>query len=283
MILAILSFLVPLLSLCIGAFLINRAMRRAGEHVDPSCAVCGQAGKTFTSFQCPGCGHDVRERGLIVRRGRTPAGVLFVACTLALVVTVAAAIGLAVISQNGWLPPVHSFSVQVGFSPTAWLPQKFRSIEVTTTGLWRETGFRQGRAWLDLKLPDGAISTMEIDLANHSARIVPADGGKPVDAGTLDRNLLERWMDESGVAASDARRRYLDEFIPLLKVTTDDGTLPRHPMEVMKTAIMVGGGGGATVDAPREQWQLIAITAPLVWLAVSALVLSCRPKRGAAA
>ena len=54
--LAIVSFLVSLLGVAVGAWIVNRAMRRAAEEVEPRCAVCGTAGERLTSFQCPGCG-----------------------------------------------------------------------------------------------------------------------------------------------------------------------------------------------------------------------------------
>lgn len=273
MLLSVGAILVPVAAVALGAWITLRAMRCAAEEIEPRCALCGKPGEMLTSFQCPGCGHDVRERGLIVRRGRTPAAVMFIACALALLITVAAAIGTA-LSQRGGIPPVFSFSVQVGFSPTAWLPQKFRTVQVTATGIRRENGYRRGRAWLDLELPDGAISTMELDLATRAARITPADGNRPFDSGPLDRKLLERWMDESGIEQSDSRQRYLDEFEPMLAEVINQGTLPRHPMEVMKTAIMVGGGGGASVESAREQWQLTAIIAPLAWLVLTWLILS---------
>jgi len=273
------AILVAVMAVALGAWLTLRAMRRAADQVDPRCALCGQPGASLTSFRCPGCGHDVRERGLIVRRGRSPMAILCIACAVALVVAFLTGLAMSLIGSRNSVPPIYSFSLQVGFAPTAWLPQKFSTIDVTATGRRSEAGFHQGRAWLDLKLPDGAISTLEVDLASYAARLTPV-GGKPADAGMFDRPLLEKWMDRAGVPDGAARRRYLDEFAPLVKGVMDEGTLPQHHMEVMKTALMVGGGGGASVEPPRGQWQFIAIGAPLVWLALTWGVLSTR-KTGA--
>jgi hypothetical protein len=255
-----------------GAVIMARAMAQAALDPTRRCVVCGQPAATLTSFICPGCESDVRQRGLRGRRGRTPAGVLAGASAILLLVLLLAAIVMLA------LPPSQTqeraVRMDIGFSPTAWMrPKPFNSVQATLVGAGAPDEPLRGQLWLDLVFEDASWSTLEISLPSRQTKIYPLNGGPGRDAGKLDRPLVQRWMKESGAAESPQREQCLDEILPNIERLINTGEFPRQSLTT-RSSIMMGGSGGSghrslnrTTAFQLGLWPMVFVA--LLWLALS--------------
>src|SRR5438045_6339254 len=104
MILNVIALLVLVAAVVIGLNILRDRLGRVRENVHPVCANCNTPAEALVSFTCPGCGQDVRERGLVVPQANSPLALFWRAVALSLMVTIAAAV--AYLLGNALLPRV---------------------------------------------------------------------------------------------------------------------------------------------------------------------------------
>ena len=253
-----------------------RGMNLAGAGGSPNvCLRCGTPAEALTAFTCPGCGHDVREKGLGPRRQRSAVArfwfVVSFTCAYLAVVMIAS----NVLSDR--LPRVQTVSRNT--SMTVSSPQ-IRGVELALEATGPENGTLTGTLSGELYGAAGTV-VIEIDRPSLQWRLLDL-AGKQLDAGdTLDGKVVYRWMELGGaptdtpVAHSDAAH-IADALAQLAGRQLEMPLVPGTGRALSLS--YSSSSGGSSFTQPDARWlPLIVIGASAVWLA--GVYLLTRPGR----
>jgi hypothetical protein len=192
-----------------GAWLLRVRLPRAQAAMigEPVCLVCDTPARRMPpdSFLCPGCGRDVRERGLAVRTKGAFAGpfwpvVVFSAALCAVAPLVTSLLILA-------LPRLEYISEYTSVWGSG---QEYRHLEFTAVGRRiadpPQPRPLEGEVHADLFLTIGEVFTLEIQCPALRYRVLDTAGREKStwsSAGAFDRWAVEQWMAAAGLGTGD--------------------------------------------------------------------------------
>jgi hypothetical protein len=216
MLLDVLALLVWIAVAVAGASVLRVRLPRADAALtgQPVCLVCGTPGRRLPadSFQCPGCGRDVRARGLAARKAGAFAGpfwrgVVFSAALCAVAPLVTSLLILA-------LPRLEYISEYASVWGSG---QEYRHLEFTAVGRRSADPPQprplEGEVHADLFLTNGEVFTLEIQCPALRYRILDTSGREKSTwsrAGAFDRWAVLQWMAAAGLGTGDKVRGAAD-------------------------------------------------------------------------
>jgi hypothetical protein len=273
MILNLFAFSFFLIVAAIGLFVIRSALRRGRLHVLPACAQCGMLGESLTSFDCPRCGRDVREVGLIVPPGRSPKAVFWRVVGWSVAVVLMALVGVLTVAFLGPSRQKFVLVTSVWFPDAASVERE--EIELLYTGE-AITGGSTVTAQLDASVtsPERGASTFILQMPSQKVTWQIPDSDKPADMGNYSPAKLREWLVASGARldGTERSRRALGDLEERFKLAVDRS----NPF-----GSRAGWSGSGSAGWPGWVNPAMAMAWPAVWLAGLAIIL--RPVRPRAA
>jgi hypothetical protein len=265
---------------------IVRMLRRAaaGAACGPVCLRCGEPAASFMSFDCPRCGHDVREAGVgVPRTGSvhlTLAHLLLATfCLIATAAVVTAALRAAATPHQFF----NLSRLEVTAAPPplgTWTSR----IEMTAVGDWVQEGPAVDvDLYADLHLSDGGLSVLHVSVPDRSCSWTLPGADRAQPQGRLTRELFDQWLTRSGATFSLFRGMQDTESVAAgwyrdLNDIADGGDLRRLGIGATTWNTPTHWSGGGSVGVSPWLDRAAVVVWPTLWLAL--LLAVTRPRRG---
>lgn len=200
--------LVVLAGLVLLATIWRRQAWGRGRAAEPSCGKCGYPVRGLTSLNCPECGSDLREVGIVTPRTAREAGPLVWAVVWTVVLPWPA-IGLSALLAATALPRgVETNMRRVIFVQAPYLNA---IIQANMTG----RGVRYGQhgpprpvpvTQLTLELQtQRTVGPLTVDLASGTSRYTDAAGQAVTRPGPFDPGAVLAWLGSAGFDTTDPK------------------------------------------------------------------------------
>ena len=239
MILDTIALLVLAATAVAGLIILRDRLNRARLNMAPVCANCVTPAAALVDFTCPGCGMDVRERGLSIPSERSPLAIFWRGVTLTIVVVLVGVIASLLLPVVA--PPVTKSTLAATIS-AGNVANAFEQMDMSGS-IRRYREQTAGTIQLQLVLNDGTTSLAQIDAATRRVDVSAPDGTRTTR--DYQRDWARRWVVDAGVnaitwdASSEAMIASIDQILDG-RDTRWGGTSVQEPPHWITPAVVIG-------------------------------------------
>jgi hypothetical protein len=285
MVLNLLPLVVLAASLVAGGVLLRRHLpRRAGGAAGVTgmaCVRCGAPAVSMApdSFNCPGCGHDVRETGLADPAAHLSLRPLWEAMlyTIAVLILALLTTGLAASAVPASTRIFSSSSLGTPRSRT------YVGVEVARldAGPFESPDGWRWEATADLSLLDGRAAFFDASGPPTRWAATGPDGNEVASGKVLDEQAVLQWFGAACLDGEDEllRSEARDVLRALRPARDEDPAL--HAGSAMDSMAFASRGTRSNTEVVRNEWAAPAVSAAwsLIWVAGLWVVLRVSARR----